>query len=283
MLLATQKRIVQAVVPQLTALGQALPRPAAVLVVSPHWITSQVRVGTSAAPETIHDFGGFPDALFQVQYPAPGSPELAHTTQEIITATEVFADEKWGLDHGTWSVLKHVYPNADIPVVQLSLDYTKGPEYHYALAKELSALRNKGVLIIGSGNMVHNLGRIDWDGGKPPAWASNFEGWVREKLAANDVDALLAYREKAPLPDEAHQNNLRVLYSANRPSVRRVPSSFSVGAAAASAVAGSNRSSSKVAHSGCSSFGGNHCSRVSSPLLTSSARSCCIFMISWAS
>ncbi len=177
--------------------GKSLPRPQAILCISAHWETKGTFVTTMKNPPTIHDFGGFPDALFQVQYPAPGSPELAHTTQEIITATEVFADEKWGLDHGTWSVLKHVYPNADIPVVQLSLDYTKGPEYHYALAKELSALRNKGVLIIGSGNMVHNLGRIDWqhpDTGYE--WANEANETFKKWILDDDHQALIDYKKQ---------------------------------------------------------------------------------------
>jgi 4,5-DOPA dioxygenase extradiol len=114
-------------------------------------------------PTTIHDFGGFPKALFDVQYPAPGSPELAKQTKELIQKTEVGLDYQWGLDHGAWSVVKHLYPNADVPVIQMSLDYTQAPQYHYELAKELAALRKKGVLIIGSGNMVHNLRMVAWD------------------------------------------------------------------------------------------------------------------------
>ena len=112
---------------------------------------------------TIHDFGGFPKALFDVQYPAPGSPELAKETKSIVTKTAVGLDEKWGLDHGAWSVIKHLYPKADVPVIQMSLDYYQSPQYHYELAKELASLRNKGVLIIGSGNIVHNLGMVAWD------------------------------------------------------------------------------------------------------------------------
>jgi len=113
-------------------------------------------------PATIHDFGGFPQALFDVQYPAPGSPELARETKSIIRKTEIHLDDKWGLDHGAWSVIKHLYPNADIPVVQMGLDYYQTPQYHYELAKELASLRDKGVLIIGSGNMVHNLRLVSW-------------------------------------------------------------------------------------------------------------------------
>ena len=114
-------------------------------------------------PPTIHDFGGFPKALFDVQYPAPGSPELARETKNIVKKTEIGLDDKWGLDHGAWSVIKHLYPNANIPVIQMSLDYYQTPQYHYDLAKELTSLRKKGVLIVGSGNMVHNLRMVAWD------------------------------------------------------------------------------------------------------------------------
>lgn len=139
-----------------------IPKPQAILCVSAHWETRGTYVTAMENPKTIHDFGGFPQALFDVQYPAPGSPDLAKETKKIITKTEVHLDDKWGLDHGAWSVIKHLYPNADIPVIQLSLDYYQTPQYHYDLAKELASLREKGVLIIGSGNMVHNLGMVSW-------------------------------------------------------------------------------------------------------------------------
>jgi 4,5-DOPA dioxygenase extradiol len=144
-------------------IGKSLPKPNAIVCVSAHWETRGTFVTAMEKPVTIHDFGGFPKALFDVQYPAPGSPELAKEAKHIIKKTEVGLDEKWGLDHGTWIVIKHLYPNADVPVIQLSLDYDQTPQYHYDLAKELSSLRNKGVLIIGSGNMVHNLGLVNWD------------------------------------------------------------------------------------------------------------------------
>jgi 4,5-DOPA dioxygenase extradiol len=140
-----------------------LPSPTAILCVSAHWETKGTFVTAMENPKTIHDFGGFPKALFDVQYPAPGSPELAEETKKIIQKTEIGLDHHWGLDHGAWSVIKHLYPKADVPVIQLSLDYTKPPQYHYALAKELAALRRKGVLIVGSGNMVHNLRMVAWD------------------------------------------------------------------------------------------------------------------------
>ena len=140
-----------------------IPKPNAILCISAHWETKGTLVTAMQNPPTIHDFGGFPQALFDVQYPAPGSPELAKETQKLITKTHVELDEKWGLDHGAWSVIKHLYPNADIPVIQLSLDYYKTPQEHYELAKDLNALRKRGILIIGSGNMVHNLRMMAWD------------------------------------------------------------------------------------------------------------------------
>lgn len=143
-------------------LATTIPKPNAILCVSAHWETKGTFVTAMQIPKTIHDFGGFPEELFKVEYPAPGSPELAKEAKSIITKTEVILDEKWGLDHGAWSVIKHLYPNADIPIIQMSLDYSQSPQYHYELAKELKTLREKGVLIIGSGNMVHNLGMVEW-------------------------------------------------------------------------------------------------------------------------
>lgn len=143
-------------------LAKNLPKPNAILCVSAHWETKGTFVTAMQNPPTIHDFGGFPKELFAVQYPAPGSPQLAQETKTLITKTEVGLDHKWGLDHGAWSVIKHLYPNADIPVIQLSLDYSQTPQYHYELAQQLKSLREKGILIIGSGNMVHNLGKVEW-------------------------------------------------------------------------------------------------------------------------
>ena len=137
--------------------------PKAILCISAHWETNGTSITAMPNPKTIHDFGGFPRELYEVQYPAPGNPELAKETKNLIKSTEVHLDDKWGLDHGAWSVIRHMYPNADVPVIQLSLDYTKGPQHHYELAKELYKLRQKGVLIVGSGNMVHNLGMVAWN------------------------------------------------------------------------------------------------------------------------
>ena len=140
-----------------------IPKPKAILCISAHWETKGTFVTAMQKPPTIHDFGGFPKALFDVQYPAPGSPALAEETRKAIHSTKIELDNNWGLDHGAWSVLKHMYPEANIPVIQMSLDYSRKPQFHYELAKELSALRKSGVLIIGSGNMVHNLGMVAWD------------------------------------------------------------------------------------------------------------------------
>jgi 4,5-DOPA dioxygenase extradiol len=139
-----------------------IPKPNAILCISAHWFTQGTKVTAMKMPRTIHDFGGFPQALFDVQYPAPGSPELAKETADLLTPVPVEEDHSWGLDHGAWSVIKHMYPNADIPVIQMSIDYTKPAQYHFELAKKLNTLREKGILIIGSGNIVHNLRLIDW-------------------------------------------------------------------------------------------------------------------------
>ncbi|MDY0985816.1 4,5-DOPA dioxygenase extradiol [Flavobacterium sp. CFBP9031] len=143
-------------------LAKTLPQPNAILCVSAHWFTKGTKVTAMEMPRTIHDFGGFPQALFDVQYPAKGSPELAVETQKILDPILVELDEHWGLDHGAWSVIKHLYPNADVPVIQLSIDYTQSGQYHFELAQKLKALRYKGVLIIGSGNIVHNLRMVDF-------------------------------------------------------------------------------------------------------------------------
>lgn len=174
--------------------GRGLPRPSAILCISAHWETRGTFVTGMDKPRTIHDFGGFPQALFDVQYPAPGSPELAASTQQAITSAHVGVDHAWGLDHGAWSVIIHLFPKADIPVVQLSLDRTLSPAQHYALASELASLRKKGVLIIGSGNMVHNLGVIDWHN---PAggydWAQEASTRMKELIQSGDHGGLVNY------------------------------------------------------------------------------------------
>lgn len=162
--------------------GRELPKPKAILVVSAHWETRGTFVTAMQNPRTIHDFGGFPKALFDVQYPAPGSPELAAETKNTIQKTEVGLDHSWGLDHGAWSVVKHLYPNADVPVIQMSIDHYQPPQYHYELAKELASLRQKGVLIIGSGNMVHNLRMVAWDKLNIPDYAFDWALEASDKM-----------------------------------------------------------------------------------------------------
>jgi len=156
---------------------KSVPKPDAILCVSAHWETRGTLVTAMEQPRTIHDFGGFPKALYEVQYPAPGSPGLADEVKSLITSATVGSDFKWGLDHGAWSVIKHLYPDADVPVIEMSLDYYQTPRYHYDLMKELSSLRKRGVLIIGSGNMVHNLGMVAWDKYDADDYAFD---WARE-------------------------------------------------------------------------------------------------------
>jgi 4,5-DOPA dioxygenase extradiol len=177
-------------------LGQTVPRPAAVLCISAHWETRGTFVTAMPHPRTIHDFGGFPKALFDVQYPAPGSPELAREAKDLVKKTELGLDEKWGLDHGAWSVIKHLYPKADVPVIQMSIDYTKDPRYHFELASELSALRDRGVLIVGSGNMVHNLGLVEWRRLNETfayEWAAEASEKMKGNILSGDFQDLLDY------------------------------------------------------------------------------------------
>lgn len=172
-----------------------LPTPAAILCISAHWETNGTFVTAMEQPRTIHDFGGFPPELFAVEYPSPGSPSLAKETKNMIRSTEISLDHEWGLDHGCWSVVKHLYPDATIPVIQLSLDRKQSASYHYALAKELSALRKKGILIIGSGNMVHNLGVIDWN--KPDQgfdWAIEANAKMKKLIQENNHQSLINYK-----------------------------------------------------------------------------------------
>jgi len=189
-------------------IGETVPPPRAILMVSAHWCTRGTRVTAMAHPRTIHDFGGFPRELFEVQYPAAGDPALAERVGKLL-ANGVQADHDWGLDHGAWSVLAHAWPRAEVPVVQLSLDLALPPASHYELAQRLAPLRADGVLIAGSGNVVHNLARMQWiESATPYDWAERFNGWVRERLAAGDHAALCGYaaqgadaRLSAPTPE----------------------------------------------------------------------------------
>jgi 4,5-DOPA dioxygenase extradiol len=165
--------------------GDSLPRPRAIIAVSAHWYTTGTAVTAMAQPRTLHDFGGFPQALFDTRYPAPGSPELAEQLVRQLAPIPVRLDHEWGFDHGSWGVLIKMYPQADIPVVQLSIDSTKPPAWHYELGQKLAALRDEGVMIVASGNVVHNLRKVRWDGGDEVyPWASSFEQFVRDNLAA---------------------------------------------------------------------------------------------------
>jgi 4,5-DOPA dioxygenase extradiol len=191
-------------------LGAEVERPRAVLAISAHWYVAECRVTAMSTPRTIHDFGGFPPALYTVEYPAPGDPELATRVQALLKPVPVARDADWGLDHGTWSVLRHVFPDASVPVVQLSIDATQPPAYHYALGRKLQALREEGVLVIGSGNVVHNLRAYAWDRSPvaPYDWALRFEQHVRRSLAARAHAELIDYAalgrdaaQAVPTPD----------------------------------------------------------------------------------
>ena len=183
-----------------------ISRPIAVLCISAHWETQGTFVTAMQQPRTIHDFGGFPKALFDVQYPAPGSPELAKETQSLVKKTEVGLDEKWGLDHGAWSVIKHLYPAADVPVIQMSLDFRQTAQWHYDLAKELAALRRKGVLIVGSGNMVHNLGMVEWKKLNETFgydWAIEANEKMKKSIESGDHSPLINFRSQGKAFDLA--------------------------------------------------------------------------------
>lgn len=190
-------------------IGRTVPKPKAILCISAHWYIPTVAVTAMANPRTIHDFGGFPRALFEVQYPAPGSPELAERVQDILHDVSL-DEENWGLDHGAWSVLCHVFPDADIPVVQLSINENEPAEFHYRLGRSLISLRDEGVLIIGSGNVVHNLHAYAWGRHdvEPFDWAVRFESKARELMLAGDHEPLVDYETlgqdamlSAPTPD----------------------------------------------------------------------------------
>jgi 4,5-DOPA dioxygenase extradiol len=180
-------------------LGKEIPEPKAVLVISAHWLTKGTHITAMEHPKTIHDFGGFPKELFAVQYPAPGSPAIAKETVALVHQTNVGLDHDWGLDHGTWTVVRHMYPNANIPVLQLSIDYHQPASYHYSLAKELSALRKKGVLIMGSGNMVHNLRMVAWDKMNVPNygydWAQEMNETFKKLIRSKDHTPLMNYEK----------------------------------------------------------------------------------------
>jgi 4,5-DOPA dioxygenase extradiol len=190
--------------------GEEMPRPRAIVAVSAHWFIDGTRVTAMEQPRTIHDFGGFPDELYEIQYPAPGDPALASRLAAMLAPTQVGLDVAWGLDHGTWSVLTHMFPAADIPVVQLSIDRRQPAAFHYDLAQRLSPLRDEGILILGSGNLVHNLHAYSWGdhSGTAYPWALEFEARARELVARHEHGPLIAYEtmgeaalQSVPTPD----------------------------------------------------------------------------------
>jgi 4,5-DOPA dioxygenase extradiol len=181
---------------EMKAVAAKLPRPKAILMVSAHWETRGTKLTAQALPPTIHDFGGFPQALFDVQYPAPGSEWLVQEATAAVTKAAVQPDISWGLDHGCWSVTRNFYPDADVPIVQMSIDYTQPAQYHYELAQELAKLRSKGVLIIGSGNMVHNLGMVAWnrlDQAYAYDWAQEINDTFKKNILSGNHQALIDY------------------------------------------------------------------------------------------
>lgn len=200
-------------------MAKEIPKPNAILCVSAHWETKGTFVTAMQNPPTIHDFGGFPKELFAVQYPAPGSPDLAKVTKTLITKAEVGLDDKWGLDHGAWSVIKHLYPNANIPVIQMSIDYSQTPQYHYELAQQIKSLREKGVLIIGSGNMVHNLGLVEWKRLNETFgydWAIEANEKMKKFILSGDHKPLINFRSQGKAFDLAiptPEHYLPLLYS----------------------------------------------------------------------
>jgi len=222
-------------------MAREIPVPAAVLVVSAHWLSRGTWVTAMDFPKTIHDFGGFPQALFDVQYPAPGSPALANEVVSMVQSANVGLDHDWGLDHGTWSVVKRMYPEANIPVLQLSIDYGKSPQYHYDLAKELYQLRKKGVLIIGSGNMVHNLRMVAWDKLNQPGygydWALKMNDTFKTLITNGDPEPLIHFEQLGPeaklaIPTSEHY--LPLLYTLGLKGVKDDVSFFNDKAVAGS-------------------------------------------------
>lgn len=200
------------------SMAQNIPLPTAVLVVSAHWFTKGTHITAMDFPKTIHDFGGFPQALFDVVYPAPGNPELAVETASLIQSTQVGLDHDWGLDHGAWTVVRHMYPEANIPVLQLSIDYTKDARYHYELAKELQLLRKKGVLILGSGNMVHNLRMMSWEmiNGGGYDWALQMNDRFKSLILNNEHQPLMNYQslgKEAMLAIPTPEHYLPLMYT----------------------------------------------------------------------
>lgn len=213
--------------------GKDLQTPQAILVISAHWLTNGTHITAMDFPKTIHDFGGFPEELYKVQYPVPGNRQLAQETKDLIKSTNVGLNHDWGLDHGSWTVVRRMYPDATIPVLQLSIDYSKPASYHYNLAKELSALRKKGVLIIGSGNMIHNLGMIAWDKLEQPGygydWAIEMHELFKQKITDGDHPALINYEtlsKSAKLAIPTPDHYFPLMYTLGLQEKNETPSFF---------------------------------------------------------
>jgi 4,5-DOPA dioxygenase extradiol len=195
--------------PLLAQLGRELPKPAAVLVMSPHWVTRGLKVATTSSPETIHDFGGFPDELYRIQYPAPGAPDVAMRALELLNADgwNATPDNEWGMDHGAWVPVRHIYPDADIPVFQVSMPHTLDGAGAVKLGRALAPLAEEGLLILGSGSITHNLREVVWGAGEEeaaPTYAKEFVDWARRAVKNHDGDALANYLSSAPHARRAH-------------------------------------------------------------------------------
>ena len=210
-------------------LGTKLPKPKAILSISAHWITNgTTKVTAMDKPETIHDFGGFPQKLFDAQYPAPGAADMAKVTAELVGNPKIGLDHEWGLDHGTWSVLLPMYPMADIPVYQLSLDYNRPGQYHYDLGAQLAKLREKGVMIIGSGNIVHNLRALNFDN-KNYDWAVEFDSKIAGYIEKRDHQSVIDFQKMGAIAKQAHPSYdhfLPLLYTLGLQAKDEVPTFF---------------------------------------------------------
>lgn len=197
-------------------MGKSLPKPRAILAVSAHWETNGTKVTSAERPKTIYDFYGFPYELYEVNYPAPGSPDLVKTVRKAIKMTEVQSDSNWGLDHGTWSVLKRLFPDADVPVVQFSLDRTKNPLYHFQLGQQLKELREEGIMIVSSGNIVHNLRAVIWQDQAKYDWAESFDNKVRQWIEDGENDPIINYEQhgrEATLSINSGEHYIPLLYA----------------------------------------------------------------------
>ena len=230
----------------LTALGRDLPKPAAILVASAHWETARPAASIASQPETIHDFGGFPDELYRMTYPAPGAPDVARQAKDLLDAAGIGADldAGRGLDHGAWVPLRFLYPAADVPVTQLSIQPRLTPAHHYRVGEALRPLRRAGVLIVGSGSLTHNLRELNVSGARPEPYAVEFQDWVYNTVCANDVAALLDYRRRAPQAARAHPTDEHLLplfvalgAAGDSDSARRINDEITYGALAMDAYA----------------------------------------------